>query len=179
VKSVQDDLNGGAYRDIWTAFSDWVEAHHPDDINRMYALAGGYARPDPISIALWKRYTGEFVESGDAYVARARAICTAAHQRYDGLVAASASTQAAPPDAADRVLHDALAELQALAPPAAVRHSFEIGFSLIDELVGAIGQLPADAPPSTADEGLRSPLAQLPHLEIGLERCAINPLAST
>jgi hypothetical protein len=36
-----------------------------------------------------------------------------------------------------------------------------------------------DAPPSSVDDALRSPLAQIPHLEIGLERGAINPLRSS
>jgi hypothetical protein len=179
VTSVRDDLNIGAYRDIWTAFSDWVKLHHAGDVDRMYTLAGGYARVDPISVALWKRYASEFVESGDAYVARARAICTAAHAKYDGLVAPGAPNEGSAPEAAAGVLAEALAQLQALPPPATVRGSFEVGFSLIDQLAEASRRLPVDAPPSSADDALRSPLAQIPHLEIGLERCAINPLRSS
>ena len=83
VSSVIDDFNIAAYEDIWKAFADWVRTNHPDDVDRMYAFAAGYALVDPISIALWSRHAGEFVESGGAYLARASAICTAAHERYD------------------------------------------------------------------------------------------------
>ena len=62
------------------AFIDWVRAHHPDDVDRMYTFAASYALVDPTSIGLWARHAGEFVESGDAYIARASAICAAAHE---------------------------------------------------------------------------------------------------
>jgi len=174
VTSVSD-LGVGAYRDIWTAFGDWVREHHPDDLDRMFTFAAGDPRVDPISIDLWGRYTREFVDSGDAYMARARAICTEAHDRYDGLVAASTPTEETKSEVAARVLEEALAELHVVPPPPAVQAPFDRGFSLIQQLVDSLrGSTPA-GPPSAAGGDLITPLAGLAHGQIGLERCAIDP----
>jgi hypothetical protein len=186
VTSVRDDLTIGAYRNIWTAFSDWVQAHHPEDVDRMYSLAAGYPRVDPASIGLWEQYTGEFIESGAAYIARARAICAAAHEDYDRLVADSAGSEAAEAEAALGVLFETLAELQTLPPPTAVQAPFDLGFSLIQQLIDALHRsitpgpttpTSPDAPRSPADGNFTDLLTPIAHLQIGLEPCAINPMS--
>ncbi len=184
VTSVRDDVNTGAYRDIWTAFAEWVRERHPDDVDDMYTFAAGYPRVDPVSIALWTNYSREFVDSGAAYIARARTVCTDAHKRYDDLVAASAPTEEAKSEAAARVLETALVELQSVPPPAAVQASVDRGSSLIRQLIDAFGESgPSGAPPAPTAGARPSPsrsdvvevLTSLAHAQIGLERCAIDP----
>ncbi len=74
-----------AYRDLWFTFKDWVEATHPDDLERMFLYPdrpwpgvrtftadppfealNAYPLLDETSIALWDRYVGEFVASPEA-----------------------------------------------------------------------------------------------------------------
>ena len=49
-------------------FIDWLEQTHPEDIPQMYAVGPREPWPrnkprlDPVSVALWERYTDEFVE---------------------------------------------------------------------------------------------------------------------
>ncbi len=185
VESAIGDFNIAAYKDIWDGFINWVREHHPDDFDRMYTTAASYARVDPISIGLWERHTGEFVESGGAYIARARAICTAAHERYDGLEAASAQSGVVDSEAAAGILEDALVELRVLPSPAVVQERFDLGYTLVEQLVDSLRGLAAagpapvttgNAPPSPADGDLTVLLNNIAHLQLGLERCAFNPL---
>ena len=183
VSGVIDDLNVAAYEDIWQAFADWVRTNHPDDVDRMYAFAAGHALVDPISIALWSRHAGEFVESGGAYLARARAICTTAHETYD-ITAGEAESQAADFALAADTLEDAVVELRSLPAPEAAGERFDRGYTVLGHLVDSLRQLAADpaattaanGPASSADQDLTNLLNQVAHLQIGLERCAINPL---
>jgi hypothetical protein len=169
VASVADNLNVGPYRDIAIAFGNWVNAQHASDISQMYTIGVGYPRVDPIATGLWKTYSRLFIDSGDAYVARARLICDAAHAKYDELVANAEGTQAKSAAAA-QVLSDALAELESLGPPAPVKTSVDVGYSIIGQLVDAYGGSSGAGSVTVTDV-----LANLPHTEVGLERCAIDP----
>jgi hypothetical protein len=177
VSSVIDDFNIAGYEDIWKAFAHWVRTHHPDDVDRMYAFVAGHALVDPASIALWSRHAGEFVESGGAYLARASAICTAAHERYDA-TATSAGSEGADAEAAAGILEDALVELRSVPPPEAVQERFDLGYTVLEQVVDSLRQLDgADAPASPAAQDLTNLLSQVGHFELGLEPCAFNPLS--
>ena len=181
VSGVVDDLNVAAYEDIWQAFADWVRTNHPDDVDRMYAFAAGHALVDPISIALWSRHAGEFVESGGAYLARARAICTTAHETYD-IAAGEAESQAA--DSAWRPTPWRTPRGVAVAPRTRGRsrtvRSWLHGPRALGRLVapvgGGHGSHDGRQRPSLFRSDLTNLLNQVAHLQIGLERCAINPL---
>ncbi len=182
VTSVRDDITIGAYRDIWKAFIDWVREHHPDDVDRMYTAGTSYARADLMSIGLWERHSAEFVASGDAYIARARAICTAAHDSYDGLVSATAQGEAVDTETAARILEEAVVELRVLPPPAIVDATFAAGYTQLDQLVDWLRRsaepttaTAVDTPTSTDDQDLTNLLNGIAHRQIGLERCAFNP----
>ena len=80
---------------------------------------------------------------------------------------------------------DAVVELRALPPPQAVQARFDRGYTLLEQLVDALRRLAATGPvpdtaadtsPSSVDGDVAGLLGQIPHLEIGLERCALNPL---
>ena len=181
VSSVIDDLNIAAYEDIWKAFANWVRTYHPDDVDRMYAFAAGHALVDPTSIALWSRHAGEFVDSGGAYLARARAICTAAHETYD-IAAGEAESETADFTVATDILEDALVELRSLPAPQAAEERFDRGYTALERLVDSLRQLAAgpttaaDTQASPTEQDLTTLLNQVAHLQLGLERCAINPL---
>lgn len=86
---------------------------------------------------------------------------------------------------AARVLEAALADMHAILPPPAVQASFDLGFSLLQELVDALHRLTtgpapvttAGDPPAPENGDVIDLLTALAHAHIGLERCAINPLA--
>jgi hypothetical protein len=65
--------NEDVFGPVWDTFIDWIASRHPDDFGLMYDAERGYPIPDPPSIELWKRYTGEFVASPQAQ-AMARSI---------------------------------------------------------------------------------------------------------
>ena len=184
VTDVTDELDTAAFNDIWDAFSGWVRANHPDDFDRMYTLSARDPLVDSMSTGLWERHIHEFIESGAAYIARADAICTAAHERYDGLVAASAGGETANSQAAADIIDEALAELRAIPPPEASQARFEYGYRLLEQLADtlrpsatATPPTPIDAPPPTpeADADLANLLHSIEYLELGLGTCAINP----
>ena len=160
VSGVVDDLNVAAYEDIWKAFADWVRTNHPDDVDRMYAFAAGHALVDPISIALWSRHAGEFVESGGAYLARARAICTKAHETYD-ITAGEAESEAADFTLAADILEDAVVELRSLPAPEAAGERFDRGYTVLGHLVDSLRQLAADTAATTAANGPASSADQI------------------
>jgi len=179
VTNVGDDFNSGANLDIWTAFNNWVTANHRGDVDLMYTASAESARVDPISIQLWATLTGEYVESGDAYVSRARAICVVAHDEYDGLVAGGTPTDTAKLESAARVLDEALTQMRSLQPPENVQSRFATASSVIQQIVDGMRQL-SDAGSNARDlpaaSELQNLINALPHTELGLERCAINPL---
>ena len=81
-------------------------------------------------------------------------------------------------------LEDAVVELRSLPAPEAAGERFDRGYTVLGHLVDSLRQLAADpaattaanAPASSADQDLTNLLNQVAHLQIGLERCAINPL---
>ena len=112
----------------------------------MYTFAAGYARVDPISIALWTRHAGEFVESGGAYLARARAICTAAHETYD-ISAGSAESEAADFEAAAASWRTPLWSCGRSPHQRPLQERFDRGYAVLGQLVDSLRQLAADRRP--------------------------------
>ena len=169
--------------DLRRALTKLKGSRTPDDVDRMYAFAASHALVDPISIALWSRHAGEFVESGGAYLARARAICTKPHETYD-ITAGEAESETADFTVAADILEDAVVELRSLPAPEAAGEQFDRGYTVPGHLVDSLrllaaGPAPtttANGPASSADQDLTNLLTQVAHLQLGLERCAINPL---
>jgi len=184
--STVTDRTSDTYHDTWQAFVDWVTTYHRDDVGRMFTSDSNYPLVDPASIRLWARYTPEFIGSGAAYTARADAICTAAKARYHDLVAASPENGTVAPEAAARILEEALAELRAVAPPTDVRTRFDHGYARLEQLLEAFRQMAAAGlPPGTTAASTPSQppspgeLANLLHQidvsGLGLSGCAFNP----
>jgi len=182
VTSATDRIQTATYHDIWTAFVHWVRTNHPTDFDRMFTSDASYPMVDQTSTRLWARYTDEFGGSDAAYVARADAICSAANDRYHGLVAASPENGTVAPDAAAGIVEEALATLRAAPPPKEAQARFDEGYALLEQLVDALRQLAAEgAAPVTASDSAPSPgdlanlLHQIDYLQIGLTGCAVNP----
>jgi len=68
---LRQDLTGPGpdlFGAVWDMFIEWLSTSHPEDFGRMYDPdygypVSGYPILDPGSIALWERYTDEFVAS--------------------------------------------------------------------------------------------------------------------
>jgi hypothetical protein len=119
---------------IWEPFANWVSTAYPEDAAVMYEDSSySGARLTEESIRLWERHTREYVASGAAYIARADAICSAAHQRVieeGGPVFYNESW--------GRILDEALTELRAVSPPEAVRSQFDLAYALVEQMADAM-----------------------------------------
>ncbi|MGH2578493.1 MAG: hypothetical protein ACRDG9_12215, partial [Actinomycetota bacterium] len=86
---------GDLFGPVWDMFIEWISSSHPEDFGRMYDPDRGYPILDAQSIALWERYTDEFVASPQALaesfaewmanqslVVQDRRICTIATDRF-------------------------------------------------------------------------------------------------
>jgi hypothetical protein len=134
----------------WLGFADWVSSHHQDDFELMFWFKSNgpnakYPLLDSTSIALWERYTDEFVASAEAeYFGQVREICTSAHARLNEELLAAGVEMELPsgPDAdplylipiaaevtyeeaARRMMGEALPELRALRPPPMIEEKFD------------------------------------------------------
>jgi hypothetical protein len=184
VASVADRIDTATYHDIWAAFVQWVRTKHPADLDRMFASDASYPLVDQVSIGLWAGYVAQFSGSDAAYIARADAICTAAHNSFQDLVAASPENGTVSTDAAARIVEEALATLRAVPPPKDAQARFDVGYALLEQLVDAFRQLAANRPaPATGPDSTPSPpspgdlanlLHQIDYLQIGLTGCAVN-----
>ena len=125
-------------------FRRWVSAAYPHDAAAMYQDADRSAwKRTEASIRLWDQHTREYVAAGVPYIARADAICAAAHDRLEatfgplptGSVDANLDAYEAYRAATARVLEDALAELRAVPPPDAFRAEWESAYALGDRVV--------------------------------------------
>jgi hypothetical protein len=56
----EEIIEEGGLGEGWDRFRAWVEEHHPEDVETMYDF-GGSAVVNPEALALWERYTDEFV----------------------------------------------------------------------------------------------------------------------
>lgn len=110
---------------LWEPFASWVSLAHPEDAAVMYVdETHSGARLTDESIRLWALHTGEYAGSGRSYIARADAICRAAHQRV--------REEGGPEfynESWGRILDEALTELRAVPPPEAVRARFDVYFT--------------------------------------------------
>ena len=183
-RASSDDLNVAADQDIWQAFADWVRTT-TDDVARMYAFAAGHALVDPISIALWSRHSGEFVESGGAYLARAEG------DLHDGARELQHSR---------RARQKVRPLISRWRPTLSRTPSWSCGRSPAPEAAQENGSIvatrcsgnwstrcasrrrtrqlrrPPTPQPHQQIQDLTNLLNQVAHLQIGLERCAINPV---
>lgn len=133
---------------MWEPFATWVSAAYPDDAAVMYAdetQTGAQLTGE--SILLWEQHSRSYVAFGAsaAYVARAEAICTAAHSRV--------LKEGEPPyysESWGRILDEALTELRTVPPPEAVRAQFDQAYALVEQfademLSGSVNDPTADA----------------------------------
>ena len=130
---------------LWEPFASWVSLAHPDDAAVMYVdETHSGARLTEESIPLWELHTGEYAGSGRSYIARADAICGAAHQRV--------REEGGPEfynESWGRILDEALTELRAVPPPEAVRARFDEAYALVEQLADAM--MISDTNPSLVD----------------------------
>jgi hypothetical protein len=130
---------------LWEPFANWVSLAHPEDAAVMYVdETHSGARLTDESIPLWELHTGEYAGSGRSYIARADAICGAAHQRV--------REEGGPEfynESWGRILDEALTELRAVPPPEAVRARFDEAYALVEQL--ADGMMNSDTNPNLVD----------------------------
>jgi hypothetical protein len=122
-----------------------VSLAHPEDAAVMYVdETHTGARLTDESIPLWALHTGEYAGSGRSYIARADAICGAAHQRV--------REEGGPEfysESWGRILDEALTELRAVPPPEAVRARFDEAYALVEQLADAM--MNSDTNPNLVD----------------------------
>jgi hypothetical protein len=155
---------------MWEPFSRWVSTAYPDDARTMYLDSGHhYGRNTEESIRLWGLRTREYVASRDAFIARADAICTAAHDRLnEELRAAGVEIDSELPayrEAAAGVLDETLVELRAIPAPEAFRAEFDGSYALVEQLAGDLRGTGA---------GQAATVEQIHQLRLGLYRCTFN-----
>jgi hypothetical protein len=144
----------------WWGFADWLSSHHQDDFELMFWFKSNgptfkYPLLDSTSIALWERYTDEFVASAEAeYFGQVREICTAAHARLNEelqgagvemqipngpdadplyLTPIAAEDEVAYEEAARRMMGETLPELGALHPPPMIKEKFDHLYGVMEE----------------------------------------------
>jgi hypothetical protein len=140
--------------EMWRPFRRWVSSAYPQDAAAMYQgnNRSGWKRSEE-SVRLWDQHTREFVAIGAPYIARAEAICAAAHDRLEttsdppptGPFDANVDAYEAYDAMSARILEEALAELRAVPPPEAFRVQFQQAYALGDNLVGLLRNEPGDA----------------------------------
>ena len=128
-------------------FRRWVSSAYPQDATAMYQDGDRSDWKRSVeSVRLWEQHTREYVAIAAPYIARAEAICIAAHDRLDatfvppptGPFEANIDAYKAYDAMSARVLEEALAELRAVPPPEAFRALFEQAYGLGDQLVGLL-----------------------------------------
>jgi hypothetical protein len=155
---------------MWAPFDRWVSATYPDDAAVMYADSSHtFGRNTEESVRLWGLRTQEYVTSRAGFVARADAMCTAAHDRLNEELRAGGveidSELPAYREAAVGVLDETLVELRSLPAPEAARAEFDHGYALVDQLAGALRGTGA---------GQAATVEQIHQVQLGLERCTFN-----
>ena len=125
---------------MWEPFAEWVAATYPDDAVIMYEdfPTQDVQRLSEESRALWELRSREYarvVAPGEAYKARAEAICMEAaaklKEEWQAAELESGDGQGHMRIAAP-ILEEALRELRSLAPPEAVRAEFERDYLLLE-----------------------------------------------
>jgi hypothetical protein len=116
----REDLFG----DVWDMFIGWLSSRYPDDFVRMYDADRSYPVLDPDSIALWKRYTDEFVSlppgsftewlANQSLEVRARRICVTKTDEFWATKRADDLRGRAFDAAMAEISEETLAELRAL-----------------------------------------------------------------
>jgi hypothetical protein len=123
-------LTNGFSEQMWEPFAAWVASEYPDDVVVMYTdRRQQMQRLNEESIQLWEQRSREYVASGASYIARAAAICTAAHSR----VFEEGEPRPFYNESWGRILEEALTELRALPPPEAVRAQFDQAYALVEQ----------------------------------------------
>lgn len=61
ITSLTSYIDVSQLNDVWGAVIDWMTANHPDDTRTMYTDDMSHPELDPAAIALWERYTDEYV----------------------------------------------------------------------------------------------------------------------
>jgi hypothetical protein len=170
VEENGDTMNNGFSRQMWEPFASWIRTTHPEDVAVMYddETTTSYQLTEE-SIRLWGERVREYVTTQAAFIARADAICAAAHDRLNvELRAAGIEIESELPayrDAAARILDEAVVELRSAPAPEAFRAEFDSGYSLVEQLAGALrgtGTRQADL------------VDQIRGLPLGLTRCTFS-----
>jgi hypothetical protein len=141
-------LTNGFSDQMWEPFAAWVASEYPDDVVVMYTdRRQEMQRLNKESIQLWAQRSREYVDvaSDVSYIARAAAICTAAHAR----VLDEGEPRPFYNESWGRILDEALTELRALPPPEAVRAQFDQAYALVEQF--ADDMLSGSLEDSTAD----------------------------
>jgi hypothetical protein len=117
---------------VWDPFATWVSSEYPDDAAVMYedeTQSGAQLTEE--SIRLWGQHSQSYADFGAtaAYVARAEAICTAAHSQ----VLEQGEPRPFYNESWGRILDEALTELRTVPPPEAVRAQFEQAYALVEQ----------------------------------------------
>ena len=163
---------------MWEPFRRWVSSAYPQDAAAMYQdtnRSDWNWKRSAESVRLWDQHTREYVAIGAPYIARAEAICTAAHARLKDTLGpypinANVDAHAAYEAMAAPFLEEALTELRAVPPPEAFRDQFEQAYALGDQFVRLLrGQAPAGGPGSNWRD-VRHALGGQP----GLSECTFN-----
>jgi hypothetical protein len=119
------------------------------------------------SIRLWGQHVREYVTSHHRFVARADAICAAAHDRLnEELRAAGVDTDPRLPayvEAAARIPDETRVELRAVPTPETIRAEFDNGYTLVEQLAQDLRETEKDQ----ADT-----IDQIEAVQLGLTRYA-------
>jgi hypothetical protein len=125
-------------------FHGWIQSAYPDDATAMYEAKTSVWKRSAESVRLWDAHTREYVAAGVPYVARANAICTAAHERLKNTVGTApeepfgSERSRAYYAAATHILQETLVELRAVPPPEPFRVEFEAAYRLGDAMVSSL-----------------------------------------
>ena len=112
------------------------------------------------SVRLWEQHTREYAAAGAAYIARAEAICTAAHDRLEAMFGPPPQPGPFGSDAwqayfamSARVLEVVLPELRAVPPPEAFLEEFGRACAAGDRLVAQLREGGVAAAFALEDQG--------------------------
>jgi len=123
-------LTNGFSEQMWEPFAAWVASEYPDDVVVMYTdRRQETQRLNEQSIQLWEQHSRSYAATGASYIARAAAICAAAHEQ----VLEEGEPRPFYNESWGRILDEALTELRALQPPEAVRAQFDQAYALVEQ----------------------------------------------